>query len=167
MGIKSIKCGGYADTKESVFGNGLRTSSDFSGRDILKAGTITLAGIVAAGCVTVDTEPLPKDAKYGYDAAKQEPIGAGKITGERTNGYEMLSANDGLGTGIGRAPKYALVSFANDSAVNFCKVAYRDDAPMEDRLSTYLLTCSLPVGDAGIETGDRVAIYEAYEATQK
>ncbi len=73
MGINSIKCEGYVDMKESGFGKGTRTSSDFDGNDILKGAALTAllaAGTFVAGCVDKrdDSAPPTKDTvKYDKD----------------------------------------------------------------------------------------------------
>lgn len=52
MGLGVIGCEGYADVKDSGFGNGLESASDFDGGEILAGAILVLTGAVI-GAATV------------------------------------------------------------------------------------------------------------------
>lgn len=71
MGINAITCkGSYTETGKTGFGEGVRTSSDFDGTDILKGAailTLMAVGTFAAGCVGKDESPNFEQHQYRFN----------------------------------------------------------------------------------------------------
>lgn len=70
MGINAIKCEGYGEVRESGFGKGKLTSSDFDKEDL--KGVLTLAFVAAVGTVTW----YLSDNNTWWPADKTEPVPA-------------------------------------------------------------------------------------------
>lgn len=97
MGINAIRCERNGGVKESVFGKGHRSSSDFDGADLLKAGAMIAAVAFAAGCVGRETPPEKLDTyslpRYPQkmDAVFTEGDGGPKaFHSERTNSTYLM-----------------------------------------------------------------------------
>lgn len=167
MGMNKITCEGYADVRESGFGKGGRSSSDFEGTDILKTGAFlaaVAAGSFVAGCID-DSAPPTKDAvKYDRDA---DYLMTGRVEREIENGasgfpgYEVQFLDRMLSVGqpvvLHRLDKGTVL----DDSLNVCRVRNEALGPPGD----YILNCG-NIRHDGIEVGDFVVAYGAVEVNK-
>ncbi len=163
MGMNAITCKGYADVKESGFGKGTRTSSDFDGNDILKGAALTAllaAGTLIAGCIDERAPPTKDAVKYEKNPDYMVP---GKVIDDSEkwttsfSGYAIRTdktLNVGQPVVLHRLEGNVVL---NDS-FNVCRV--RNGEILDP--GYYILKCE-NIRHDGIEIGDTVAVYQALE----
>lgn len=103
MGMNAIRCEGYADIKESGFGKGQKSSSDFNGKDILKGVTmmaLLAAGTFVAGCAGNDNsaEQPARVERYRFngfgDTKTIHDEATNKTYAIEFNGLENVAGNN-------------------------------------------------------------------------
>lgn len=153
MGISAIKCDGYSDVKESGFGNGHESASDFSRASI----SLTALGLAAAAGISLVSMPSETAIE------KEGPVTVGRVEGAYKGGH-LIKAEDDIFDAGQQVALYPIENGILDSDAplsNLCRVTW--EHPLKYGKAIYAAQCATPVRKDGLEVGDYVALYRAYD----